>query len=79
MLAVCSRALLQVGSGVVAGSGTLVAIIVLTGGSLPLTPQSLGIYAAYLMGMVAVCTLACIVPVRRALGVQPTEALAAET
>jgi ABC-type lipoprotein release transport system permease subunit len=34
--------------------------------------------AAYAAFMMAVCLLACIVPTRRALAVQPTEALRAE-
>jgi len=32
-------------------------------------------YAVFMLG---VCLLACVVPTRRALGVQPTEALRAE-
>ena len=75
---VFSRALLQVGAGVVAGTGALVAIVLFTGGSFPITPRSLGLYAAYFLGMFAVCTLACVVPVGRALSIQPTEALGAE-
>ena len=70
-----ARALRQVGTGAVAGTGTLVTLVLVSGGSFPLTPRSLGLYAAYVIGMVAVCTLACIVPVRRALRIQPTEAL----
>jgi predicted permease len=34
--------------------------------------------AIYLVAMVAICMAACIVPTRRALAIQPTEALAAE-
>ena len=75
VLSVFARALRQVGTGAVAGTGILVILVLVSGGSFPLTPRSLGLYAAYVIGMVAVCTLACIVPVRRALRIQPTEAL----
>jgi putative ABC transport system permease protein len=34
--------------------------------------------AAYAAVMLGVCLLACVVPTRRALGVQPSEALRAE-
>jgi len=78
VLAVFSRALLQIGVGVGAGTGILVILVLMSGGSFPLTPRSLGLYAVYLFGMVTVCTVACIVPVRRALNIQPTEALGAE-
>jgi predicted permease len=45
-------------------------------GGLPL-PQ-LALLTTYSLGMLGVCLLACIVPTRRALAVQPTEALRAE-
>jgi putative ABC transport system permease protein len=77
-VAVFSRAVLQVGAGVAAGTGVFVSVLLLSGGSLPLTPARLAIYAAYVMGMGVVCTLACVVPVHRALSVEPTEALGAE-
>lgn len=37
-----------------------------------------GIAAAYLVLMIAVCMLACIVPTRRALSIEPSEALRTE-
>jgi ABC-type lipoprotein release transport system permease subunit len=47
---------------------------------LPLGPswREIAILLGYAGVMLAVCLLACIVPTRRALGVQPTEALRAE-
>jgi len=42
-------------------------------GGLPL--DQLAVLIVYSAGMLGVCLLACIVPTRRALGVQPTEAL----
>ena len=43
-----------------------------------LTPRESGLVALYAALMFGVCMLACIVPTRRALGVEPTEALRAE-
>lgn len=37
--------------------------------------RGLAFVAAYVVVMLAVCLLACVVPTRRALGVDPTEAL----
>jgi predicted permease len=45
-------------------------------GGLPL--DQLAVLIAYSTAMLGVCLLACIVPTRRALGVQPTEALRAD-
>ena len=42
------------------------------------TAGQVGLLVAYAAFMMAVCMLACIVPTRRALRVQPTEALRAE-
>jgi putative ABC transport system permease protein len=36
------------------------------------------LFAGYIAVMLSVCLLACIVPLRRALGVEPTEALRAQ-
>jgi ABC-type antimicrobial peptide transport system permease subunit len=82
--AIFRRPLIQVGSGVVAG-GILIAAAAEgithtqmsnagSGMSLGLLVQLVG-YAALMFG---VCLLACVVPTRRALRVEPTEALRAE-
>ncbi|MGH7554550.1 MAG: ABC transporter permease, partial [Longimicrobiales bacterium] len=72
-LAIFSRPLAQVGLGVIAG-GALVALLVhfvMDG----LSPRGIGLVMAYAALMMAVCMIACIVPVRRALAVEPTDAL----
>jgi ABC-type antimicrobial peptide transport system permease subunit len=61
-----------VGLGVVAG-GVLTAMM---GDSA--TPAALAGALGYAVLMLGVCLLACIVPTRRALQVQPTEALRAD-
>jgi putative ABC transport system permease protein len=43
-----------------------------------LSATQVALIAAYAVLMTAVCMLACIVPTRRALRVQPTEALRAD-
>jgi putative ABC transport system permease protein len=43
-----------------------------------LSARDVGLVAVYSVGMMLVCMLACIVPARRALRVEPTEALRAE-
>ena len=73
--AILGHALRQVGGGVVAG-GVIVGILtwIVAG----LSPLEVGVVAAYVLLMLGVCLLACVVPTRRALQVQPTEALRAE-
>jgi putative ABC transport system permease protein len=73
MFAVFRRPLLQVGVGVVIG-GLLVTQISrgFTGGLTVTDVAGVGAYAVLMMG---VCMLACVVPVRRALSIQPTDAL----
>jgi len=70
--AVLARPLAQVGLGIVAG-GVLTAIV---GGQA--TPGALVGALVYTVLMLGVCLLACVVPTRRALQVQPTEALRAD-
>ena len=72
--AIFRRPLTQVGLGILAGSALVVALLVpLTGGALSATQAGLVLlYAALMTG---VCMLACIVPTRRALRIQPVEAL----
>jgi putative ABC transport system permease protein len=70
--AVFARPLAQVGVGVVAGG--VVTAIVNDGVEHP-TASVLAGALLYAVLMLGVCLLACIVPTRRALRVQPTEAL----
>jgi putative ABC transport system permease protein len=62
--AVFARPLAEVALGIVAAGA--------------LTPARVGALLAYAALMLGVCLLACVVPTRRALRVQPTEALRAE-
>ncbi|MBC7895194.1 MAG: ABC transporter permease [Cytophagaceae bacterium] len=71
--AIFVRPLMQVSGGVILG-GAIVAVLVrgVTGG---FGATEFAYATGYLLLMLSVCLLACIVPTRRALGVQPTEAL----
>jgi predicted lysophospholipase L1 biosynthesis ABC-type transport system permease subunit len=71
-----SRGILQVGLGVLLG--TAVWILFDSGDADPVTAKDAALVTAYAALMMLVCTLACIVPARRALRVQPTDALKAE-
>ncbi len=71
--AVFSRALLQLGLGVVAGVVLLAALV----GGIP-SPRLSGLIAAGVAIVVGVGMLACIVPARRAFRIEPTEALRAD-
>ncbi|MBW3553376.1 MAG: ABC transporter permease [Gemmatimonadetes bacterium] len=75
--AIFRRPLTQVAAGIAVG-GTLTAalILALSGGAV--SARGFAMVAAYLTLMVGVCLLACIVPTRRALSLEPTEALRAE-
>jgi ABC-type lipoprotein release transport system permease subunit len=42
------------------------------------TPARVALLVVYAVGILGVCLLACVVPTRRALGVEPVEALRAE-
>jgi putative ABC transport system permease protein len=80
------RPLTQVALGVIAGI-VLIAMAVIGAQNTTefagmkgrgLTLAELALLAGYAILMLGVCTLACVVPTRRALRVQPTEALRAE-
>jgi hypothetical protein len=72
--AVFARPLAQVGLGVVAGG----VLTVLLGDVEEATPRTLAGALGYAVLMLGVCLLAVIVPTRRVLQVQPTEALRAD-
>ncbi|CAN5601791.1 hypothetical protein BH23GEM10_BH23GEM10_06620 [soil metagenome] len=67
---------MQVVVGLAAG-GLLTAFLLGLIGSTPSLPELAG-FAAYMTAMAAVCLLGCLTPVRRALAVEPSEALRAE-
>ena len=74
------RGLRQVVAGTLLG-GTLFALgtwVLVLGVRSVVTPAQVALLVLYLVAMVGVCSLACVVPTRRALAVEPTEALRAE-
>jgi putative ABC transport system permease protein len=74
LAALFKRAALQIGAGIVAGNLLAVALISVTMEQVGVVPAALPMLAASLI-MVTVGITACFVPARRALKVQPTEAL----
>jgi predicted permease len=70
------RPLTQIATGIAAG-GVLMAFVArgLTG---PLNGREMAVVAMYAVFMLGVCLLASVMPLRRALGIEPTEALRAE-
>lgn len=75
--AVFVRPITQVAMGIVAGA-SLIAGLLAAGKGKAISPEEGAIIAGYALFMMAVCMVACIVPTRRALRVQPTEALRAD-
>ncbi|HZI30441.1 MAG TPA: ABC transporter permease [Gemmatimonadaceae bacterium] len=75
--AIFRRPLLQVVGGVAVGALFVALLFTLGRGALPTALQFARI-GAYGVGMTLVCFLACIVPTRRALRIEPTEALRME-
>jgi len=71
--AVFARPLRQLGMGLLAGA--VLVWFLLGGVDSALTAKQFLILGGYTTLMTAVCMLACVVPTRRALSVQPTEAL----
>lgn len=76
-MAIFRRPVIQVAIGVLAGTAFVTFLAVgINGGELPL--KATGMIAIYATAMMLFCMLACIVPTRRALSVEATEALKAE-
>jgi predicted permease len=75
--AIFRRPLVQVGFGIAAGAG-LTAFLALGASGGEVTAAGAALVVLYAALMTAVCMLACVVPTRRALGIEPTEALKAE-
>ena len=77
LLSVFRRPLMQVVIGVVVGA-TFSALLAfgLSGGQV--TARGIALLLGYAAAMMAICTLACIVPTQRAMAVEPTVALKAE-
>lgn len=79
--AILRRPLVRVGLGVLVGSAIVLAVVIALRGSefpgadTPLTTWHFATLAAYVVVMVIVCSLAVVVPARRALRVEPTVAL----
>jgi ABC-type antimicrobial peptide transport system permease subunit len=86
--AIFRRPLTQVGAGIAVGFVLVALAALVIPGHKPdtafelnpgaLSPGQYAMIAAYALLMLGVCMLACVVPTRRALGVQPSEALRAE-
>jgi hypothetical protein len=76
---ILSRALTLMGSGVAVGGALLMSFLALGAGPSGRPAEDVPIFAAYLgltsAVMLAACLLACIGPARRALRINPTEAL----
>ena len=64
------------GQGVIAGGGLVAVLTRAVAGEL--SANEIALVVAYVAMMMAICLIACIVPTRRALRVEPTEALRAE-
>ncbi len=75
VLAVFRRPLIQVSVGLLAGA-VLTGVLLMDFGSV--SAMELAVFSAYVAAMAAVCMLACVSPTRRALSVEPSEALRTE-
>jgi hypothetical protein len=78
--AILSRTARHVGTGVLVGAvlGLFLAFALAEGSWKPSVLGGGGLLAAYMAVMMGVCMLACVVPTRRALRIEPMEALSAD-
>lgn len=74
--AIFRRPLTQIGLGLVVGGGVVTFFVRAIMG--PMSVREVSLLAVYAMLMTGVCVVACVVPTRRALRVEPTEALREE-
>ena len=70
------RPLMQVALGIVIGGAVLAALMTIAVDVV--TSRGALMFLAYLVVVALVCSLACIVPTRRALSIEPAEALRSE-
>lgn len=75
--AIVRRPLVQIGLGIGAGAALVGLIFLGLFESAP-TLQEAGLIAAYAALMLGICLLACVVPTRRALRLQPSQVLRAD-
>ena len=76
VLSVFRRPLTQLAAGLLLGGGVTGWLMNLGGANATL--RGLAVFGLYLVGMTVVCMLACVVPTRRALAIEPSEALRVE-
>lgn len=78
VLTIFRRPLTQVALGIAAGAAPIAALVLASAEGASTSVRGAALVSAYAASMLAVCTLACVVPTRRALRVEPTEALKAD-
>jgi putative ABC transport system permease protein len=77
LLSILARPRAQVTTGIALGMALVVCVVSGVSGW-RMSPVQVAAMAGYALVMAAVCSLACVVPTRRALRVEPTEALRAD-
>jgi hypothetical protein len=73
--AIFRRPLTHVGAGIAAGLGLVALLTFLIQGSDLFSAVAVAVFAAYAVVMTAICLLACVAPTRRALRVDPIDAM----
>jgi predicted permease len=82
VFAVFARTFMQVGLGFLVGTGMFAGLVILSGvgseGGLRFSARDAAVFLSYTAVALAICVLACITPVRRALRIEPIVALRAD-